>query len=72
MRKGEKVTVLSLFDGISCGRVALERVGIPVTVYDAYEIDKSAILCRDKNWPDNCHQGDVFDADYSGLQRKTV
>ena len=32
--------VLSLFDGISCGRVALDRVGIPVDRYVAYEIDK--------------------------------
>ena len=35
--------VLSLFDGISCGRVALERAGIPVERYVAYEIDKYAI-----------------------------
>ena len=35
--------VLSLFDGISCGRVALERAGIPVEKYYASEIDKYAI-----------------------------
>ena len=35
--------VLSLFDGISCGMVALERAGIPVEAYDAFEIDKYAI-----------------------------
>lgn len=35
--------VLSLFDGISCGRVALERAGIPVETYYASEIDKYAI-----------------------------
>ena len=35
--------VLSLFDGISCGRLALERAGIPVEKYYASEIDKYAI-----------------------------
>ena len=35
--------VLSLFDGISCGQVALERAGIPVEEYYASEIDKYAI-----------------------------
>lgn len=35
--------VLSLFDGISCGMVALERAGIPVEKYVAYEIDQNAI-----------------------------
>ena len=35
--------VLSLFDGISCGMLALERAGIPVENYDAFEIDKYAI-----------------------------
>ena len=35
--------VLSLFDGISCGMVALERAGIPVERYAAYEIDEDAI-----------------------------
>lgn len=35
--------VLSLFDGISCGRVALERAGVPVEKYYASEIDKYTI-----------------------------
>lgn len=35
--------ILSLFDGISCGMVALERAGIPVERYDAFEIDKYAV-----------------------------
>ena len=37
------IKVLSLFDGISCGMVALERAGIKVDRYVAYEIDKYAI-----------------------------
>lgn len=40
--------VLSLFDGISCGRVALERAGIPVETYYASEIDKYAIQVAQK------------------------
>jgi len=51
--------VLSLFDGISCARVALERAGIPVEAYYASEIDKYAIQISQKNWPDIKHYGDV-------------
>ena len=40
--------VLSLFDGISCGRAALERAGIVVDDYSAYEIDKYAIAVSEK------------------------
>lgn len=57
--------VLSLFDGISCGRVALERAGINVEKYDAFEIDKYAIKTSEKNYPDIIHHGDVFDADFT-------
>ena len=39
-----KINVLSLFDGVSCGRVALQRAGIPVNKYYASEIDKYAIM----------------------------
>lgn len=51
--------VLSLFDGISCARVALERVGIPVEAYYASEIDKYAIQISQKNYPDIIQVGDV-------------
>ena len=51
--------VLSLFDGISCARVALERAGIPVEAYYASEIDKYAIQISQKNWPDIIRFGDV-------------
>ena len=53
------ITVLSLFDGISSGRVALERAGIPVSKYYASEIDKSAITITMKNYPDTIQLGDV-------------
>lgn len=53
------ITVLSLFDGISCGRVALQRANIPVEKYYASEIDKYAIKVTQKNWPDTIQLGDV-------------
>lgn len=53
------MVVLSLFDGISCGRVALERAGIPVTAYYACEIDKHAIKVSSSNWPDIIQLGSV-------------
>lgn len=54
----EIMKVLSLFDGISCARVAFERVGIPVTYYSC-EIDKNAIRVSNKNYPDIVRLGDV-------------
>ena len=57
--------VLSLFDGISCGMVALERAGIPVERYVAYEIDKYAIQISKKNYPQIEHCGDVTTADFT-------
>lgn len=60
--------VLSLFDGISCGRVALERAGIPVERYVAYEIDKYAIQISKKNYPHIEHCGDVTTADFTQYQ----
>lgn len=57
--------VLSLYDGISCGMAALERAGIPVESYDAFEIDKYAIQVSRKNYPEIVHHGDVFGGSYS-------
>lgn len=57
--------VLSLFDGISCGMVALERAGIPVERYVAYEIDKFAIEVSKKNYPQIEQCGDVTTADFT-------
>ena len=58
------ITVLSLFDGISCGRVALERAGIKVKAYYASEIDKHAIKVSKDNWKDTVHIGDVAKVSY--------
>lgn len=57
--------VLSLFDGISCGRVALDRAGLSVESYHAYEIDPHAIAISSKNWGDVEQKGDVTTADFT-------
>lgn len=57
--------VLSLFDGISCGMVALERAGISVDRYVAYEIEPNAIKISKKNYPQIEHCGDVTTADFT-------
>ena len=62
--------VLSLFDGISCGRVALERAGIPIEVYYASEIDKYAIQIAQKNYPDTVQLGDVTQLDGTQFKGK--
>ena len=56
--------VLSLFDGISCGMVALERAGITVDRYVAYEIDENAIKVSKKNFPQIEQRGDVTLANF--------
>lgn len=53
------MNVLSLFDGMSCGRIALERAGIQVDNYFASEIDKHAIKVSQNNWDDVTAIGDV-------------
>ena len=55
--------VLSLFDGMSCGRIALDQLGIPVETYYASEIDKYAIQVSQANYPDIIQVGDVCDLD---------
>ena len=55
------MVILSLFDGISCWRVALERAGILVKKYFASEIDKYAIQIAKKNFPDTIHIWSVTD-----------
>lgn len=57
--------VLSLFDGISCGMVALERAGVPVERYVAYEIEPNAIKISKKNYPQIEHCGDVTTANFT-------
>lgn len=63
------MNVLSLFDGMSCGRIALERANISIDRYYASEIDKYAISITQKNYPDTVQLGDVYDIDYSELPK---
>ena len=53
------MNVLSLFDGMSCGQIALKKLGVPVKNYFASEIDKFAIKVAKANFPDMIHLGDV-------------
>ena len=61
------MNVLSLFDGMSCGQIALERVGIKVNNYFASEIDKYAIQVAKHNYPNTKHIGSVVDVKGSDL-----
>ena len=57
------MNVLSLFDGMSCGQLALQKVGANVTQYFASEIDKYAIQVAKENFPNTIHLGDVTKVD---------
>lgn len=64
------MNVLSLFDGISCGMVALERAGIKVDNYYAYEIEPNAIKISKKNYPWIEQRGDVTTEDFRKYRGK--
>lgn len=57
--EAEGITVLSLFDGMSCGQLALQKLGIKVKQYYAAEIDKHAIHVTQHNFPNTIQLGDV-------------
>ena len=57
--------VLSLFDGMACGMIAMQLAGVQVESYDAYEIDKYAIKTAQHNFPMIKEHGDVFAADFT-------
>jgi len=61
------MNVLSLFDGMSCGQIALDQLNIPVDNYYASEIDKYAIQITKKNYPNTIHLGDVTQVKGSDL-----
>lgn len=60
----DNINVLSLCDGMACGRIALERAGISVKNYYASEIKDIAIKCATSNWPDIIEIGDVNKVSY--------
>ena len=55
------INVLSLFDGMSCGQIALEKAGIKVNKYFASEIDKYGMIVSKANYPDTQQLGSVID-----------
>ena len=57
--------ILSLFDGMACGMIAMLNAGIEVESYDAYEIDPHPAKASSHNFPNICHHGDVFKADFT-------
>ena len=56
----EPLNVLSMYDGMSCGRIALNKLGANVETYYATEIDKYAIQTTLHNFPDTIQLGDAF------------
>jgi DNA (cytosine-5)-methyltransferase 3A len=60
--------VLSLFDGMSCGQIALKQLGIISEVYYASEVDKHAIKQTQLNFPNTIQLGDVTQVDVSQLE----
>lgn len=65
----EKINVLSLFDGMSCGQLALQRAGIAYDKYFASEIDKYAIKVTQHNFPNTIQLGDVTQVSGDGLPK---
>lgn len=61
------MNVLSFFDGISCGRIALERAGISIKNYFACEIKSHAIKCTQYNYPQTKQLGDVRNIHYTKI-----
>lgn len=56
----EPVEVLSMYDGMSCGHIALDELGAEITTYYATEIDKYAVQTTQHNYPDTMQLGDAF------------
>ena len=63
------MNVLSLFDGISCGQIALERAGIKVDTYYASEIEESSIKITMKNYPNTIELGDILKLNTNSLPK---
>src|SRR5690625_1858984 len=65
----EGINVLSLFDGMSCGQLALKKAVIKVNQYFASEIDKHAIKVTQSNFPDTIQLGDVTEINAKDLPK---
>ena len=69
----EPVEVLSMYDGMSCGHIALDKLGAEITAYYATEIDKYAVQTTQHNFPDTVQLGDAFQVrgnDWGGVRNK--
>lgn len=62
----DEIAVLSMYDGMSCGRIALNKVGAHLIKYIATEIDSYAIKTTQTNFPDTIHLGDAFQVREAG------
>lgn len=60
--------ILSLFDGMACGFIAMQNAGVEIDSYDAFEIDKYAIKTATHNFPMIKEHGDVFTADFTQFE----
>lgn len=58
--RNEEIEVLSMYDGMSCGHIALDKLGANVVRYYATEIDKYAIKTTMANYPETVQLGDAF------------
>lgn len=61
------MNVLSLFDGMSCGQIALRNIGVIPKSYYACEVDKYAVKVSSENFPQTIHLGDVTKVDFKAL-----
>lgn len=66
----DPIEVLSMYDGMSCGHIALDKLRAEVTVYYATEIDKYAIKTTQANYPDTVQLGDAFQVREDNFIRK--
>ena len=69
IKKKKGINVLSLFDGMSCGQIALNKIGIKYNKYFASEIDKYAIEVTQNNYPQTIQLGDVKSINIKGLPK---
>jgi len=69
MGENKGMNVLSLFDGISCGQLALQKVAIKVNQYFASEIDKHSIKVTQNNFPNTKQIGNIIDVKGSDLPK---
>jgi len=63
------MNVLSLFDGISCGRVAFQKAGVDIDRYFASEINEDSMLVANSNYPDTVQLGNVVELDNVALSK---